>query len=217
MVITKVHTNNISCPDWGNCLLAGLAASTSPPRIYSPHHSWGDPFTSQTLSRHSSAQNLLRASRLTQTKGQSFHKGQKGPTQFVPHFSGLNFSFPFLSLIPLHPGWPPCVFWNIPGTASHQGFFTCHSFYVELLLSASPSSGICSNVTFSVRPSLATLFKIRTVIPAARYSLHPFPALVYSLALRAITKYSLFNFKVRLDSFDISSEKAQIYKVFFHC
>lgn len=44
-----------------------------------------------------------------------------------PHFSDLSSSFPYVSLPPLHPACPPCCPSNMPGTASHQDFGTCHS------------------------------------------------------------------------------------------
>lgn len=40
------------------------------------------------------------------------------------------------------------------------------------------ASGVCSKVTSSARPSLSTLSKIRTVMLAVQYSLHPFPTLL---------------------------------------
>ena len=81
-------------------------------------------------------------------------------------------------------------------------------------LDASAPSGICSKVSFSARPSSATLSKIRTVMLAAQYSLHPFPTLFHSFAL-ITAQYSLFNCTICFPNLIISSTKAGICEVLF--
>lgn len=138
---------------------------------------------------HSSAQNLSKNPHMTHSEIQSLLRPRRRDLSSTSsfHLHLRHFSLPQSATIPL----VPCCFWDTPSMTLPQGPCTCYSLCLECSskipaqLILSPSFCLYSNITFSVRPSLAT----PKSNPKTSY---PFLALLFSLVLVTTMSYALF-------------------------
>ena len=123
-------------------------------------------------------------------------------------------------MTPLYSLWPPCCSLNTPGVPRPQGLCTCYPLFLECstptyLHGSFPHPLQVSDVTFSLRLSLATTLKVANPLPNTSGPLFQLYFFSLSLDSHPYHIYLLVLFTVCLPSLKCSSPRARIVCILF--